>query len=62
MKWHTDPMIDDLIAANKARYLPGMERPDLETIEQMGRARWREIEAAQQKMEAKRQVKERWGR
>ena len=38
-----DPLIDDLIAANRAKARPGMAQPDLKKMADVGRRRWCEV-------------------
>jgi hypothetical protein len=44
-----DPIIDDLIAANAAKPIPGMEHPDWARLEAIGRRRWEATRQAQQR-------------
>lgn len=45
-----DLMIEDLIAANRARPRAGMDQVDWRRLNQLGQRRWAEVEAAQQRL------------
>lgn len=46
---HRDDQIDALIDSNRATHRPGMERPDTEQMQRIGRARWVVVAKGQQR-------------
>lgn len=45
--WQSDPVIDDLITANRAVERDGMGTVDYSKLNRLGRKRWQEVAQAQ---------------